>query len=91
MALKRISTEDGARKLMQRLIDSGRCRIEDFDTPPPGHINPSAYRNLLRDPVATETVQISDPRDFTPATGATPAQTLDLPLTTEDPLDELPF
>jgi hypothetical protein len=47
------------------------------------------YVNPLRAPA--EEVQISDPRDFTPATGATPAQTLNLPLTTEDPLDDLPF
>jgi hypothetical protein len=36
-------------------------------------------------------VEVSKPRDFTPTTGATPAQALDLPLTTEDPLDDLPF
>ena len=36
-------------------------------------------------------VEVSKPRDFTPATGATPAQTLDLPLTPEDPLADLPF
>jgi hypothetical protein len=85
MALKRISTEAGARKLMQRLIDAGRCTLEDFDAPPPGHINPAAYRNLLRDPEPEPTVQLSDPRDFTPTQGATPAQPLDLPLTPELP------
>ena len=36
-------------------------------------------------------VEVSKPRDYTPTTGATPAQALDLPLTTEDPLDDLPF
>ena len=80
MALKRISTEDGARKIMQRLVDAGRCRVEDFDSPPPGHINPSTYRNLLREPDTTESVQVSDPRDFTPATGPTPAEPSELPI-----------
>ena len=88
MPLVRISTEHGARKLLQHLVDSDRCRIEDFDTPPPGHLKPESYRNLLRE---TEAVQVSDPRDYTPATGATPAQVLSLPLTPEDPLDDLPF
>jgi len=55
--------------------------LRSFKVPP--------YINPLRAPA--EEVQISDPRDFTPATGATPAQTLNLPLTTEDPLDDLPF
>ena len=91
MPLVRLSTEHGARKLLQRLVDSGRCRIEDFDAPPPGHLKPESYRNLLREPDPTEEVQISDPRDFTPTIGATPAQALDLPLTPEDPLDNLPF
>ena len=36
-------------------------------------------------------VEVSKPRDYTPAIGATPAQALDLPLTPEDPLTDLPF
>lgn len=84
MALKRISTEAGARKLLQRLVESGRCKIEDFDSPPPGHINPATYRNLLRDPDPEEAVVISDPRDFTPPTGSTPAEAPELPLTLEE-------
>jgi len=67
MALQRISTEVGARKLMQRLIDAGRCTLEDFDSPPPGHLNPAAYRNLLRDPDTSEAIQLVDPRDLAPA------------------------
>jgi hypothetical protein len=88
MALHRLSTEPGARKILQRLVDAGRCTVEDLDSPPPGHLNPTAYRNLLRDPDISEAVQLSDPRDFTPTAGATPAQPLDLPLTPELPPEE---
>ena len=49
MPLVRISTPEGARKLLQRLIEANRCTLEDLDAPPPGHINPQAYRNLMRD------------------------------------------
>jgi len=49
MALQRFSTEHGARELLQRLVDAGRCTIEHFDSPPPNHSNPTTYRNLLRD------------------------------------------
>ena len=68
MPLKRISTEHGARELLERLVSAGRCTLEDFDSPPLGHINPSAYRNLLRDPehYANPHVQVTDPRDFQP-------------------------
>jgi hypothetical protein len=67
--LQLISTEHGARKLMQRLVDVRGCTVEDFDSPPPGHINPQAYRNLLRDPVddADPKVEVVNPRDFVPA------------------------
>lgn len=91
MALKRISTEIGARKLLQRLIDTGRCQIEHFDYPPIGHLNPSAYRNLLRDPEPQEAVLISDPRDYTPPKGETPAEAPQLPLTLEQPGLESPW
>ena len=92
------------RLLLRRMVDKGYITLEHLDTPSP-HWQENAkqfrlhypkyeqyeYRNPLRDPEPLEAVQLSDPRDFTPATGATPAQTLDLPLTTEDPLDDLPF
>jgi hypothetical protein len=84
MALKPISTEAGARKLLQRLVESGRCQLEHFDYPPAGHLRPETYRNLLRDPDPEEAVAISDPRDFTPTAGSTPAETPDLPLTLEE-------
>ena len=72
--LQRLCTEHGARQLLQRLVDSGRCTIEDFDRPPPGDINPSTYRNLLRDPeqTAEPKVQVTDPRDFQPEPAETP-------------------
>ena len=64
MALTRISTPEGARKLLQRLIEANRCTLEDLDTPPPGHINPQAYRNLLRDIAPEPKVEVVSPRDF---------------------------
>ena len=86
MALVRLSSEGAARALLQRLVDSGRCTVEDFDTPPPGHINPSAYKNLLRTLEPPAEVSISDPRDFTPAPGHTPA--LDPPAPLSQPSDD---
>jgi hypothetical protein len=92
------------RLLLRQGIAKGHWTLEDLDTPSMGFQenakqfrlhNPKyeqyEYRNPLRDPEPLEAVQLSDPRDFTPTTGATPAQALDLPLTTEDPLDDLPF
>jgi hypothetical protein len=72
MALNRLSTEEGARKLLQRLVDANRCTIEDLDSPPPGHINPQAYRNLLRDVAADPKIEVTDPRDFMPDEPALP-------------------
>jgi hypothetical protein len=63
MALQRLSTEHGARELLQRLVDAGRCTIEQLDTPPPGHLNPTAYRNLLRDGDSVQPAQ-TPPPDF---------------------------
>ena len=64
MALTRISTPEGARKLLQRLIEANRCTLEDLDKAPPGHINPQAYRNLLRDISPEPKVEVVSPRDF---------------------------
>lgn len=91
MALKPVSSALAARKLLQRLVDSGRCQLEHFDYPTVTHCNPSTYRNLLRDPEPEEAVAISDPRDFIPATGPTPAEAPELPLTLEQPLTEAPW
>ena len=64
--LERLSTEHGARDLMQRLVTSGRCTLEQLDHAPPAHINPTIYRNLLRDPehYAEPKVKLSEQRDF---------------------------
>jgi hypothetical protein len=72
--LERLSTEHGARQLLERLIAAKRCTLEDLDAPPPGHLNPGTYRNLLRDPehYASPHVQVTDPRDFQPETAETP-------------------
>ena len=72
--LQRLSTEHGARQLLERLIAAGRCTLEDLDNPPPGHLNPAAYRNLLRDPDhgVEPKVQVTDPRDFQPEPNETP-------------------
>ena len=67
MPLVRISTPEGARKLLQRLIEGNRCTLEDLDTPPPGHINPQAYRNLMRDVAPEPKVELVSPRDLPPA------------------------
>lgn len=64
MPLVRISTPEGARKLLQRLIEGNRCTLEDLDTPPPGHINPQAYRNLMRDEPPQPRVELVSPRDL---------------------------
>ena len=85
MPLQRLSTEAGARKLMQRLVDAGRCTVEDFDQAPPGHIKPETYRNLLRDSNPGPIVQRSDPRDFSPTPGETKPQAQDLPISLEEP------
>lgn len=61
MALQRLSTEHGAKRLLQRLVEAGRCTIENLDAPPPNHTNPSAYRNLLRDGDSVQTAQPVQP------------------------------
>ena len=61
------------RRTLQHGIDRGYWTLEDLDRPPRQHINPAIYRNLLRDAPPTETIAISDPRDFTPT--PTPAGT----------------
>jgi hypothetical protein len=74
------------------MVEKGYITVEDLDTPSPGFIANTAvdrhhfpcgypgltYRNLLRDPDPIEAVEVSDPRDFTPATSTagTPADSV---------------
>ena len=63
--LERISTEEGARKILLRMIETGKCTLEDLDTPPPGYEgDPTNYRNLLRDYHPEQVQAAPDPRDF---------------------------
>ena len=55
------------RRTLQHGIDRGYWTLDDLDRPPKQHLNPSAYRNLLRESPNLESVKISNPRDFTPA------------------------
>jgi len=66
MALKPISTEHGAREILKRLVEAGRCTIEDLDKPPASHLRPDSYRNLLRDIPPEPKVSVSESRDFSP-------------------------
>ena len=50
MALAPIYQPEAAAKILWRLILTGRARIEDFDSPPPGYQgNPETFRNLARE------------------------------------------
>ena len=65
MPLQRVSSEDGARLILQRMIEAGRCTLEDLDTPPPGYEgDPSTYQNLLRDYYPESVQAAPDPKDF---------------------------
>ena len=70
--LTRLSTEEGARSILRRMIDAGRCTVDDLDTPPPGHINPQAYRNLMRDVAVEPRVEVVSPRDLAAPTTEQP-------------------
>ena len=74
------------RRTLRHMVDKGLVpSIETFDTPSPGFVKntgcdrrtfPGGYtgvpfRNLLRDH-HPETVQLTDPRDFTPASDSKP-------------------
>jgi hypothetical protein len=78
-------------------IAKGYWTLEQLDTPSMGwQENAKTFRlnhpkypqpeyvNPLRTPDPDPAVQLSDPRDFTPTEGTTPAQPLDLPLTPEE-------
>ena len=72
MPLKRVSTEHGARQLLERLIAAGRCTVEDLDKAPPRHINPQTYRNLMRDVAPEPRVELVSPRDLATKTPEEP-------------------
>ena len=101
--MKPVFDPSAVRKILQRGIESGLWTLEDLDRPPPGYqllcdemarhkvielrsFKVPPYINPLRAPA--EAVQVSDPRDFTPATGPTPAQPSELPI--NPPPDLLP-
>lgn len=75
--LEKISSEEGAREILQRMIEAGQLTIEDLDTPsnhwqenydfaakhyPALELKP--WRNLLRDIDKSEHVELTNPRDF---------------------------
>lgn len=81
-------------KMLRDGVAKGLWSVEDLDVPSLGYkdlcreiaqhkvlefraFTPPPYRNLLRE-AEPPTVQVSDPRDFTPTEGATPAQGPDL-------------
>jgi hypothetical protein len=79
------------RLLLRRMVASGYITVEQLDTPSMGwRENAKSFRlhhpkypqaeyvNPLRDPEPEPVVQVSDPRDFTPTEGTTPAQSPDL-------------
>jgi len=79
------------RLLLRRMVASGYITVEQLDTPSWGwrenskrfalnypNYKQHEYVNPLRDPEPDPVVQVSDPRDFTPEEGATPAQGPDL-------------
>ena len=87
-------------KMLRDGVAKGLWTVEDLDTPSLGYKDlcreiaqhkvlefrsfaPPPYKNLLREAAA---VSISDPRDFTPAAGHTPA--LDPPAPLSQPSDD---
>ena len=87
------------RLTLRKGIEKGYWTLEDLDTPSMGwkenaerfqrnypKYQQPLYRNLLRDTEAAATVSLSDPRDFTPAPGHTPA--LDPPAPLSPPSDD---
>ena len=78
--LQQISSEEGAREILKKMLKDGKITIEDLDKESPHSafnrqivekyypaIKLKPHRNLLRDPKPIEAVQASaDPRDFDP-------------------------
>jgi hypothetical protein len=66
----------GYKALVEEMSRHKVVELRRFQVPP--------YVNPLRTPDPDPAVQLSDPRDFTPTEGTTPAEPLDLPLTPEE-------
>jgi hypothetical protein len=95
--MKKAFDMNSARLTLRDGIAKGYWTLEQLDQPSPGwQQNAKSFRlhypkypqpeyvNPLRTPDPDPTVQLSDPRDFTPTEGTTPAEPLDLPLTPEE-------
>ena len=71
VTLEQLDTPPPGYKLLVEEMSRHRVvELRSFQVPP--------YVNPLRDPEPDPVVQVSDPRDFTPTEGATPAQGPDL-------------
>ena len=98
------------RLTLMKAVQNGRFTVDALDNPSPGfqsnyRVHPRSFRNgyegvqfknLLRDTVVEEAVQVINPKDLPPLeTGITPAQTSsNLPITLETeptPEDLCPF
>ena len=77
--LVRVGTEEGAREILKKMVESGKITIEDLDKESPSaalnreivekyypEIKLKPHRNLLRDIKPTESVEIINKRDFDP-------------------------
>ena len=97
--MKQAFDPTSVRLTLRKGIEKGYWTLEDLDTPSMGwkenaerfrrhhpKYEQPIYRNLLRDQEAAATVSLSDPRDFTPAPGHTPA--LDPPAPLSPPSDD---
>ena len=74
------------RLTLRSMVNKGYLTLEDLDTPSSGwrenaerfrrhhpKYQQPVYVNPLREPEVAEAISLSDPRDFTPVTGQTPA------------------
>ena len=77
--LVRVGTEEGAREILKKMVESGKITIEDLDKESPSaalnreivekyypEIKLKPHRNLLRDIEPTESVEVISKRDFDP-------------------------
>ena len=74
-----VGTEEGARKILKKMVESGKITIEDLDKESPSaalnreivekyypEIKLKPHRNLLREIEPTESVEVINKRDFDP-------------------------